>query len=154
MVKRLPTTWETQVWSLGQEDPLEESMATHASVLTWKITWMEEPVRLQALGSQRVRHDWATSLSFTFILKRHMRDEEERQAWSHCAAWRQAHRPCISSPGCQQDVRDKDGILLDSSPFYWVSFGTSLSMMAFQIGSCHGFWKIKAFQRIWCPMAM
>ena len=83
-----------------------------------------------------------------------MRDKEERQAWSHCAAWRQAHRPCISSPGCQQDVQDKDSILLDSSPFYWVSFGTSLSIMAFQIGSCHGFWKIKAFQRIWCPMAM
>ena len=41
MVKRLPTTWETQVQSLGQEDPLETEMATHSSTLAWKISWME-----------------------------------------------------------------------------------------------------------------
>ena len=45
-VKRLPTMWETRVRSLGQEDPLEQKMATHSSTLAWKIPWMEEPGRL------------------------------------------------------------------------------------------------------------
>ena len=48
---------ETQVQSLGQEDPLEKEMATHASVLAWKILWTEEPGVLQSMGSQRVRHE-------------------------------------------------------------------------------------------------
>ena len=57
MVKRLPIMWETQVRSLGQEDPLEKAMATHSSTLAWKIPWTEEPGRLQSMGSLRVRHD-------------------------------------------------------------------------------------------------
>ena len=57
MVKRLPAMWETQVRSLGQEDPLEKEMATHSSTLAWKIPWTEEPGRLQSTGSQRVGHD-------------------------------------------------------------------------------------------------
>ena len=48
---------DTQVCSLGWEDPLEKGMATHSSILAWKIPWTEEPVRLQSMGSQRVRHD-------------------------------------------------------------------------------------------------
>ena len=58
--------WDTRVWSLGREDPLEKEMATHSSTLAWKIPWMEEPGGLQFMGSQRVGHDWATSLSFHF----------------------------------------------------------------------------------------
>ena len=57
MVKRLPTLWETWVQSLGQEDTLEEEMATHSSILAWKIPWTEEPGRLQSMGSPRVGHD-------------------------------------------------------------------------------------------------
>ena len=57
MVKRLPTMRETRVQSLGQEDLLEKEMATHSSILAWKIPWMEDPVRLQSMGSERVRHD-------------------------------------------------------------------------------------------------
>ena len=57
MVKHLPTMWETQVQSLGWEDLLEKEMATHSSTLAWKIPWTEEPVRLQSMGSRRVRHD-------------------------------------------------------------------------------------------------
>ena len=49
--------WETQVQSLGREDPLEKEMATHSSVLAWRIPWMEEPGGLQSMGSQRVVHD-------------------------------------------------------------------------------------------------
>ena len=50
---------ETQVQSLGQEDPLEKEMATHSSILAWKIPWTEDPDGLQSMGSQRVRHNWA-----------------------------------------------------------------------------------------------
>ena len=56
-VKRLPTVWEIRVQSLGQEDFLEKKMATHSSTLAWKILQMEEPGRLQSVGSQRVGHD-------------------------------------------------------------------------------------------------
>ena len=63
MVMHLPTMWETWVQSLGWEDLLEKEMATHSRILAWKIPWMEEPGRLQSMGSQRVRHDQVTSLS-------------------------------------------------------------------------------------------
>ena len=56
---------ETQVQSLGREDPLEKEMATHSSTLGWKTPWTEEPGSLPSMGSQRVGHDWATSLSKT-----------------------------------------------------------------------------------------
>ena len=56
-VKHLPTMWKTGVQSLGQEDLLEKEMETHSSILAWKIPWMEEPGRLQSMGSQRVGLD-------------------------------------------------------------------------------------------------
>ena len=60
-VKNLPAMWETQVWALGQEDPLEKGMATHSSALAWTIPRTEEPGGLQSIGSQRAGHDWATN---------------------------------------------------------------------------------------------
>ena len=57
MVKNLPAMQETQVQSLGREDPLEKEMATHSSILTWGIPWTEEPDGLPSMGSQRVRHN-------------------------------------------------------------------------------------------------
>ena len=57
MVKHLPTMQEIWVQSLGGEDVLEKEMASHSSILAWKIPWMEEPGRLQSMGSQRVRLD-------------------------------------------------------------------------------------------------
>ena len=63
-VKHLPTMRETRVPSLGQEDLLEKEMATHSSILACKIPWMEEPGRLQSMGSERVRHDWFHLLHF------------------------------------------------------------------------------------------
>ena len=57
MVKHLPAMPETWVRSLGWEDPLEKEMATHSSILAWKIPRMEEPGGLQSTGSQTVRHD-------------------------------------------------------------------------------------------------
>ena len=58
----MPETWVT---SLGGEDPLEEIMATHSSILAWRIPWTEEPSRLQSIGSQRVEHDWVTNATTT-----------------------------------------------------------------------------------------
>ena len=57
LVKNPPAMQETQVQSLGWEDPLEKGMATHSSILAWRIPWTEEPGRLQSMGSQRVRHN-------------------------------------------------------------------------------------------------
>ena len=57
MIKNLPAAQETCVQSLGQEDPLEKGMATHSSILAWRIPWTENSGGLQAMGSQRVGHD-------------------------------------------------------------------------------------------------
>ena len=65
---------ETQVRFLGREDPLEKEMAIHSSTLAWKISWTEEPDRLQSMGSQRVGHNWATSLSI-------LRNVEEKKVY-------------------------------------------------------------------------
>ena len=57
MVKNLPAVQETWVQSLGWEDPLERGTATHCSILAWRISWAEEPGRLQSMGMQRVGHN-------------------------------------------------------------------------------------------------
>ena len=63
-VKRLPAGRETRVPSLAWEDPLEKAVATHSSILAWKISWTEEPGGLQSMGLQRVGHSWATTYLF------------------------------------------------------------------------------------------
>ena len=73
LVKTLPTMQETPVWFLGWEDPLKEGMATHSNILAWRISWTEEPGRLQSMGSQRVGHNW---VSFTFTY------EKATETWS------------------------------------------------------------------------
>ena len=70
MVKHLPTMWETQVQSLGWEDPLEKEMATHSSTLAWKIPWVDERGRLQLMGSQRAGHGQVISLSLSDSLEK------------------------------------------------------------------------------------
>ena len=59
IVKNLPSVQETLVWSLGWEDTLEKGMATHSSILAWRISWTKEPRGLQTTELQRVEHDWA-----------------------------------------------------------------------------------------------
>ena len=70
MVKSLPAMWETQVRSLGWEDHLEKEMATHSSILAWKIPWMEEPCRQQSMRSQQSRTGLSnfTSLKLNLII--------------------------------------------------------------------------------------
>ena len=95
VVKKLPVKNETQVWPLGWEDPLEKEMATHSSNLTWKISWMEEPGRLQPMASQRVGHEWATSLSLLkmelkyFVIKyrKHIKNWELYNTFVNYSAW-------------------------------------------------------------------
>ena len=70
LVKNLLAMQETQVRSLSWEDPLEKGMATHYSILAWKIPWTKEPGRLQSVGSQRVRHDCV--ITFTFFHNFHL----------------------------------------------------------------------------------
>ena len=67
-VKYPSTMQETQVWSLGQEDPLKKELTTHSSILAWRIPWTEKPGRLQSTGLQRVRHDF--TFTFTFFISK------------------------------------------------------------------------------------
>ena len=69
MVENLPAMWETRVQSRGGAEPLEKGMATHFSILAWRITWTEEPDWLHSVGLQGVRQDWATNL-FTSLLRK------------------------------------------------------------------------------------
>ena len=64
-LKHLPAMWETWVWSLGQEDPLEKEMAAHSSILAWRIPWTEEPGRLQSTGHKE--SDMTERLHFILI---------------------------------------------------------------------------------------
>ena len=68
MIRNLPAMWETQVWSMGWEDPLEKGMATHSRILAWRIPGTEEPAELQSMGLQKVRHDWATNTHRVILL--------------------------------------------------------------------------------------
>ena len=111
-VKRLPAMQETWVWSLGQEDPLEKEMATHSSILAWIILWIEEPVRLQSTGSQRVGHDWATSLHL-------FREGNGTPLQYSCLAWK---IPWVEEPGRLQSM---------GSLRVWRDWETSLSLFTF-----------------------
>ena len=68
VAKNLPATQETQVQPLGWEDPLEEGMETHSSILAWRIPWIERPGGLQSMGSQRVRHHGSNEHLHTHVL--------------------------------------------------------------------------------------
>ena len=68
-VKNPPAMQKTQVWTLGWEDLLKEEMETHSNILAWKISWTEEPGRLQFIESQRFGHDWALCIPAYWCLK-------------------------------------------------------------------------------------
>ena len=92
-LKNPPAMWETWVWFLGWEDPMEKGMASHPSILAWRIPWTEEPGRLQPMGSQRVRYDWVTNTTMTTTnIKRKF-------------GWR--HRHTQRTP-CEHEDRDLD----------------------------------------------
>ena len=80
MVKNLPALWETQVQSLGQEDPLQEDAAICPSILAWRIPWTEEPGGLLSMGSHRVGHD-RSDLACMDALKKEMATHSSILAW-------------------------------------------------------------------------
>ena len=81
MVNSLPAMQETQVQSLGQEDPLEKGMAAYSSILAWKIPGTEEPGGIQCTGLQTARHDWATNTHSIWVILSSMdvRCQEEQK---------------------------------------------------------------------------
>ena len=83
MVKNLPGMWETTVRSLGWKDPLGKKMATHASILTWRITWTEEPGRLQSVGSQELdkTHQLIHSFHYLTLSKATSQGNSQTQLW-------------------------------------------------------------------------
>ena len=110
-VKRLPTMQETRVWSLVREDLLEKEIATHSSTLAWEISWTEEPGRLQSTGSQRVRHNWATSMSCSMSMSL-VTQPEIKPALSAVRTWNPNHWttwefPCLAFMHISQNHLEK-----------------------------------------------
>ena len=87
MKKHLPAMQETQVQSLGQEDPLEKQMATHSSILAWRLPWTEEPGGLQSTGLQRVRHNWVTKYSSLFYKQMESPSFSLKDIWTSGPVW-------------------------------------------------------------------
>ena len=86
MVKHPPAMQETQVQSLGWKDPLEKVMATHSSIFTWEIPWTEAPEGLLSMGSQRVRHNWASNTfthTHTHTPGEYYSATERMKSWNH-----------------------------------------------------------------------
>ena len=82
MVNRLPTMQETRVLSLGREVPLEKGMATHSSILAWKIPWTEEPGELQSMTLQRVGYNWVTNTCTFHFKVAHSEQGPREGLWS------------------------------------------------------------------------
>ena len=111
--KESSTNAGDQVQSLGQEDPLKKGMATHSSILAWRIPWTEEPIRLQFMGSQRVGHDWATH-TFTFWI---VKDKQWGQTSGSCPG----SMACLPKP--QLSHYEMTLIILHTSWGYWENMG-------------------------------
>ena len=89
-VKNLPARQETQVWSLSQGGPLEKGMATHSSILAWRIPWTKECGQLQSMGPQRVGHDWVVNTHVHFWRKIILNLAEE-----YCGDWSRSAKTII-----------------------------------------------------------
>ena len=115
-LKHLPSMQETQVRSLGWEDPLEKEMATHSSILAWRIPWMEEPGRLQSTGSKRVRHYWETSLHFTGDARHSDEDKNAHPAFLHLV-------PCSKPVWSLSPIRGSSAYIMAETSYKVESVG-------------------------------
>ena len=121
-IKNLPAMWKTRVWSLGWEEPLKKEMATHSSILAWKIPWAEEPGGPQSMLSQSVRHDWETNTLLCYWLGGKESACQYRKCrfspwfgkiswmrkWQHTAVFLPGKIPWMEEPsglGCMPSVR-------------------------------------------------
>ena len=106
MVKNLPAVQETWLWSLRQEASMEKGMATHSSILTWRIPWTEEADRLESVELQRIRHDWVSNVfTFSMSLK-----EAEIRTQIHTEA---SHMKTLKEDG---HLQTKGELLEETSP--------------------------------------
>ena len=106
MVKNLPAVQEAWLWSLGREDSLKKGMATHSSILAWRIPWTEEAGRLESMGLQRIRHYWVTHIfTFSVSLK-----EAEIRTQIHTEA---SHMKTLKEDG---RLQTKGALLEETSP--------------------------------------
>ena len=130
---------ETRVRALGWEDPLEKEMAIHSSTIAWKIPWTEEPGRLQSKGSQRVRHDWVTSLSMKIMETSFKRSHACTSGLSapKPAAGHHPHTPPLETPGHPQASLGQSvvGTLL-LSPVSWCTQGSVCALQESSSQSC------------------
>ena len=108
---------ETQVQSLGQEDPPENRMATHSSILAWEIPWTEKPGGLQFMGWQRIRHDWATKHTHTHTHTHSNMGLPRGLRGRICLSMQETQQMWIQSPG-QEDPLEKE-MTTQSSIFAW-----------------------------------
>ena len=113
---------ETWVGSLGQEDPLEEEVATHSSILAWGIPWTEEPGRLESVGSRRVGHDWSSLAADTII--KHC--SAQPLASGHCCAPVSLYSIVSNSyhdtlNGCSAIGQCHSGLLPQASNCHWAT---------------------------------
>ena len=140
MVKYLPAMWETLVWTLDQEYSLEKGMASHSSILAWRIPWTEGPFRLQSMGLQRVRHDWVTNThrknnsQFVWKYRRPWMAKtilRKKNSWRNQPSWLQtilqrysyqdsmvlAQKQKYSS--MEQDRKPRDKLMYLWTPYFW-----------------------------------
>ena len=101
-VKNLPARQETLAQYLGQEDLLEKGMATHSSILAWRIPWTEEPGRLQPMRSQRVRHNWETK-TYTFHREKRLTFQDSNSWYGHNGMYTHPKKDCQSMLVDEQD---------------------------------------------------
>ena len=106
------------VWFLGWEDALEKEMATHSSILAWRIPWTEEPGGLQSMGSQRVRHDWATDTHRHTHTDTHTHTELLAYMFLRtklmCSKWRKEGIQCVYMI---KPIRNSLGLYLKDVPW-------------------------------------
>ena len=116
--------WERGVWTLGWEDPLEEEMAPHSSILVWEIPWAEEPGRLQSVGSQRGGQNWCRMHACQAAW---MSPALRPQAWSQ----REIQRETQSQGGWQSCFEKGCGAVTNSRRLNWMNLGLNLVHYAF-----------------------
>ena len=117
-VKNPPAMQETQLQSLGWEDPLEQETATHSSIFAWEIPWTEKPGRLQSMGPQRVGHDWAGTKSTYSLFA--VTEQKKTTSAEHGWLWRKGSSACLTnnSSACQDRFLPQEG-LWKASPSGW-----------------------------------
>ena len=134
MIKNLPSVWETWVWSLGWEDPLEKGMATHSSILAWRIPWTEEPGRLPSMRLQRVGYDWVT---FAFF-----HTKKKKNLWSHLNTIKWVHSGSSVNTSWRNDQLF---IQLGRKCLSWFSLFNSTSLSCFPTSSINLYFKFHLF---------